>query len=129
MWKTGNGGQSREIGQEQATKAAVAIWDQLYPDTSPTWNAQHRFTPWVQGPNSGHILWKEQGNLAGIIGGQTGQYGYTGAPPSPSIIYAGRCLPINYKSKHNSSNYHSNMVAMLRPSNGKTLLGKTSSNR
>ena len=49
-----------------------SIWDQLYPDTSPTWNAQHKFTPWVQGPNSGHILWKEQGNLAGIIGGQAG---------------------------------------------------------
>lgn len=68
-----------------------SVWDQLYPDTSATWNAQHKFTPWVQGPNSAHILWKEQGNLAGIIGGQAGQYGYTGAPQSPAIIYAGRC--------------------------------------
>jgi hypothetical protein len=67
------------------------VWDQLYPDTSAYWNAQHKFTPWVQGPNSAHILWKEQGNLAGLIGGQAGQYGYTGAPPAPSIIYAGRC--------------------------------------
>jgi len=68
-----------------------AMWDQLYPDTSPTWNQQHKFTPWVQGPNSAHIVWKEQGNLAGLIGGQAGQYGNTGAPTSPSIIYAGRC--------------------------------------
>jgi hypothetical protein len=66
-------------------------WDQLYPDTSPTWNAQHKFTPWVQGPDSAHIVWKEQGNLAGLIGGQAGQYGYTGAPTNPSVIYAGRC--------------------------------------
>ena len=65
-------------------------WDKLYPDTSPTWNAQHKFTPWVQGPNSAHVVWKEQGNIAGIIGGQTGQFGYTGAPSSPSVIYAGR---------------------------------------
>lgn len=74
----------------QAYRGGGYQWDQMYPNTSPTWNAQHKFTPWVQGPNSAHIVWKEQGNLAGIIGGQAGQYGYTGAPPNPSIIYAGR---------------------------------------
>jgi hypothetical protein len=72
-------------------------WDTMYPDTSPTWNAQHKFTPWVQGPNSAHIVWKEQGNLAGLIGGQAGQYGYSGAPPSPSIIYAGRAYQTTTK--------------------------------
>ena len=66
-------------------------WDQLYPDTSITWNAQHKFTPWVQGPDSAHVVWKQQGNLAGLIGGQAGQYGSTGAPPNPQVIYAGRC--------------------------------------
>ena len=80
MLKTENGGQSQETGQEQDTKAAVLHGTNLYPDTSPTWNAQHKFTPWVQGPDSAHIVWKEQGNLAGFIGGQAGQYGYTGAP-------------------------------------------------
>ncbi|MBE3116998.1 PQQ-binding-like beta-propeller repeat protein, partial [Candidatus Bathyarchaeota archaeon] len=65
-------------------------WDELYPNTSPTWNAQHKFTPWVQGPNSAHVVWKEQGNIAGLIGGQAGQYGNSGGPSNPSIIYAGR---------------------------------------
>ncbi len=66
-------------------------WDQMYPDTSPTYNAQHRFIPWVQGPNSAHIVWKEQNNVAGLTGGQTGQYGITGAPSVPTLIYAGMC--------------------------------------
>jgi len=68
-----------------------AKWDEMYPDTSPTWNAQHKFTPWVQGPNSEHIVWKRQNNIAGLVGGQTGQYGVTGSAGTPSIIYAGRC--------------------------------------
>jgi len=67
-----------------------AKWDEMYTDTSPTWNARHKFTPWVEGPNSAHIVWKEQGNIAGLTGGQTGQYGITGAATTPGIIYAGR---------------------------------------
>ncbi len=78
------------------------VWDKLYPNTSPTWNQQHKFTPWVQGPNSAHVVWKEQGNLAGLIGGQAGQFGYSGAPPSPSIIYAGRAYQST--TKVNASN-------------------------
>jgi hypothetical protein len=70
---------------------ATGPWDTMYPDTSPTWNARHKFTPWVEGPNTAHIVWKEQNNIAGLTGGQTGQYGVTGAPSTPSIIYAGRC--------------------------------------
>jgi hypothetical protein len=66
-------------------------WDALYPDTSTHWNARQKFTPWVQGPDSGHIVWKRQGSIAGIIGGQTGQYGLTSGPGTPNIIYAGRC--------------------------------------
>ncbi|MGE5637314.1 MAG: PQQ-binding-like beta-propeller repeat protein [Chloroflexota bacterium] len=66
-------------------------WDSMYPDTSQTYNSRHKFTPWVQGPNSAHIVWKEQGNIAGLTGGQTGQYGVTGSSPVPNIIYAGRC--------------------------------------
>jgi len=67
-----------------------STWDQMYPDTSRTYNARHKFTPWVEGPNSAHIVWKEQNNIAGLTGGQTGQYGITGAPTVPNLIYAGR---------------------------------------
>ncbi len=66
-------------------------WDEMYPDTSTTYNSRQKFTPWVQGPNTAHIVWKEQDNIAGLTGGQTGQYGITGAPSLPNIIYAGRC--------------------------------------
>jgi len=67
-----------------------ATWDALYPETSTIYNARAKFIPWVQGPNTGHIVWKRQGSIAGLIGGQTGQYGYSNAPPTPDIIYAGR---------------------------------------
>jgi len=67
-----------------------STWDQMYPDTSRTYNARHKFTPWVEGPNTAHIVWKEQNNIAGLTGGQTGQYGITGAPTVPNLIYAGR---------------------------------------
>ncbi len=70
---------------------AGANWNQMYPNTSPMYNSGARFIPWVQGPTTSHIVWKMQGSIAGIIGGQAGQYGYSNAPPSPSIIYAGRC--------------------------------------
>jgi hypothetical protein len=70
-------------------------WDELYPGCNPYWTyssmgMSSRLTPWVQGPNSAHILWKRQDNLAGLIGGQAGKYGVSGEPSGPSIIYSGR---------------------------------------
>jgi hypothetical protein len=65
-------------------------WDSLYPDTNTRWSARHKFTPWVQGPESAHIVWKRQGSIAGLIGGQAGQYGLTANPGTPNIVYAGR---------------------------------------
>ena len=67
-----------------------SMWDTLYPDTSPTWSSAHSFHPWVQGPNSAHIVWKRQGALAGITGGPAGQYGIASSPGNPSVVYAGR---------------------------------------
>jgi hypothetical protein len=72
-------------------------WDEVYPGCNPRWSAQHKFTPWVEGPDSAHIVWKRLEGLAGMIGGQARQYGNTaggglgGSLPQPSIIYAGRC--------------------------------------
>jgi hypothetical protein len=65
-------------------------WDDVYPDTNKYWSAQHKFTPWVEGPDSAHIVWKRQEDIAGMIGGQAKQFGLTGSVPSPDIIYAGR---------------------------------------
>jgi PQQ-like domain len=73
----------------------TAGWDTLYPGCNPYWTYQSygmssRLIPWVEGPDSAHILWKRQDNIAGLIGGQAGKYGYSGEPGAPSVIYAGR---------------------------------------
>jgi outer membrane protein assembly factor BamB len=67
-----------------------STWDALYPETSTQYNARGKFIPWVEAPDTAHIVWKRQGSIAGLIGGQTGQYGYSNSPPTPSILYAGR---------------------------------------
>ena len=43
-----------------------AMWDELYPDTNPYANPAYAFVPWVQGPNSPHIVWKREYNLGGL---------------------------------------------------------------
>ncbi len=69
-------------------------------DTNPYIQSTYGFTPYVQAPNSSHIVWKMQGNIAGLIGGTAGQYNTGSGPGNPSVIYAGRCyqtltVPIN----------------------------------
>jgi hypothetical protein len=65
---------------------------ELYPNTNlfggkNSWN----FHPWVQGPNSAHIVWKRQGAISGITGGPAGIYGSRTSPGGPDVIYEGRC--------------------------------------
>lgn len=68
-----------------------AKWDELYPDTNPVWNPTADFHPWVTAPNTAHVVWKRQGAIAGLIGGQTGQYGLSAGGGNPTVIYSGRC--------------------------------------
>ena len=73
----------------------TAMWDELYPGCNPYWTyssmgMSSRLTPWVEAPDSAHILWKRQDAIAGLIGGQAGRYGASGEPGAPSVIYAGR---------------------------------------
>jgi hypothetical protein len=75
-------------------------WDELYPNTNPCYSTNYGFTPWVQAPNTAHILREDLGAVAGLIGGPAGIYGATSSPGSPTLIYAGRCyqtktIPIN----------------------------------
>jgi len=81
-----------------------ANWDTLYPGTTKQEQPTADFTPWVQAPNTAHVLWKRLDAIAGLIGGPAGQYGTTsggfGGMSSPSVIYSGRCyqtmtVPIN----------------------------------
>ncbi|HLN45251.1 MAG TPA: PQQ-binding-like beta-propeller repeat protein [Candidatus Sulfotelmatobacter sp.] len=65
------------------------------PPKTNSYASNYKFTPYVQAPNSAHIVWQRQGAIAGIMGGDMGAkfYGagegsYTGVP---SIIFEGRC--------------------------------------
>jgi len=52
-------------------------WDELYPNTYGYYTANtgffagdnQRFTPWVQAPDSSHIVWKRKIQLSGLHGG------------------------------------------------------------
>lgn len=66
-------------------------WDALYPNTTPYWSTSYGFVPWVQGPNSAHIVWDRQGAFGGIIGGGNGQMSYTSGGGNPTIVFQGRC--------------------------------------
>jgi hypothetical protein len=66
------------------------MWDALYPDTNVAWSSRYNFHPWVQAPNSAHVVWRRQGAIGGLIGGPAGQLGTTGNPGTPSAIYSGR---------------------------------------
>ena len=66
------------------------MWDTLYPGTNPLWSAQYSFHPWVQGPNSGHVVWKRECTIAGLIGGPAGSLTTTSSPGSINLIYAGK---------------------------------------
>ena len=69
-------------------------WDELYPNTNPYANPGQRFTPWVQGPDSAHIVWKRQGALGGLVGGDNTDnsvyWPTSGWQNAPTIILWGR---------------------------------------
>jgi len=61
-----------------------------WPEDTNTYMSNYNFIPWVQGPKSAHIAWKQQGALGGLIGGTLGQISYDGRATTPNIVYAGR---------------------------------------
>ena len=69
-------------------------WDELYPNTNPYANQGQNFIPWVQGPDSAHIVWKREGALGGIVGGDNTDnsvyWPITGWKNAPTVILWGR---------------------------------------
>ncbi len=69
-------------------------WNQMYPGCNPTWSNNYLFEPFVQGPNSCHIVWKVErggarsGGMIGAYGTIEGQYI---DPGIPNVVYNGRC--------------------------------------
>ena len=69
--------------------------DVNWPDETNTYMSNYRYLPYVQGPESGHVVWKRQGAIGGLIGGVAGDLSWTTGGGNPSIIYAGRCYQTN----------------------------------
>lgn len=68
---------------------------QYWPEDTNKHISNYNFVPYVQGPNTPHIVWKRQGSMGGLIGGSAGQitdvlFAGTGVIGFPSIIYNGR---------------------------------------
>ena len=66
-----------------------------WPADTNVYASNYKYTPYVQAPNSAHVVWMRQGALAGISGGQFG-YRSIGAGEgtyagTPTIIFQGRC--------------------------------------
>ncbi len=67
-----------------------STWDKLYPDTSTTWTSQRHFIPWVQGPNTAHVVWIRQITLSGLLGGDQGTYSMQSGSGTPSVVFDGK---------------------------------------
>jgi hypothetical protein len=61
-----------------------------WPEDTNTYANNYNYVPYVQAPSTAHIVWKNQGALSGIIGGDYGQTSFTSGSGTPSIIYQGR---------------------------------------
>ena len=59
---------------------------------NPDW-----YGPFITAPNSSHIVWRVQREIAGIFGGEPGVYGDLGNVPTPNVIFMGRCYDTYYK--------------------------------
>jgi hypothetical protein len=67
----------------------LPIWNELYPGTNPSEGPRYGFHPWVQGPNSAHIVWKRQDDIAGFTGPDLTLQS-VGSVSQPSLVFAGR---------------------------------------
>lgn len=65
-----------------------------------TRNAWHDnyYGPYIPAVNTPHIVWKQVGAMAGIIGGETGQYSQLSSPGTPNVIYMGRAYHTRYET-------------------------------
>jgi hypothetical protein len=65
--------------------------------------SSYKYTAYVQAPNSAHIVWKRQGAISGIVGGEEYYYSIGSGGGTPTIIYAGRCYQAVTKAKDGQS--------------------------
>jgi len=90
-WSIGGHYPWRGPADSEYTPNWKTLWNKLYPNTNIYYSPDYAFVPWVQAPGSAHVVWKRQGALSGIIGGELGRLALTTGGGSPSIIFMGRC--------------------------------------
>ena len=61
------------------------------PANTNPYASNYHYTPYVQAPNSAHVVWTRQGAFSGMLGGDLGQYAMTSGSGTPTIIFQGRC--------------------------------------
>jgi hypothetical protein len=67
-----------------------------WPADTNTYMSNYGFTPYVQAPNTAHIVWRREGSEGGLMGGVLQQTSYLAGidrpgPGNPTIIYRGKC--------------------------------------
>ncbi|PVX23460.1 MAG: hypothetical protein CW691_10550, partial [Candidatus Bathyarchaeum sp.] len=83
----------RPISMEHREWAAIAgnyPWDMQETNSEYSGDADY-YGPYVTAPNTSHIVWKKQSDVAGIVGGEAGVYGDLGSVGTPDVIFMGRC--------------------------------------
>lgn len=63
-----------------------------YPNGRVLYSSNYKYTPYVQAPNTAHIVWKDLGAMAGLVGEGYGYEALTSTSPQPNIIYQGRAF-------------------------------------
>jgi len=76
--------------REWATIAGNYPWKEQETSSEFSGDADW-YGPYVTAPNTSHVVWKRQGDVAGIIGGEAGVYGDLGSVGTPKVIFMGRC--------------------------------------
>jgi hypothetical protein len=61
-----------------------------WPEKTSFYANNYAFTPYVQAPNSAHVVWRRQGAIGGLTGGQHEALSFTSGGGTPSIIYQAR---------------------------------------
>jgi hypothetical protein len=95
------------LGYYPATGVVGNPGDGIWPNATNKYMSNYWYIPYVQAPNSGHIVWTKQFAIGGLIGAVIPGETWTGVRGGvPSIIYAGRCYQTIAKSVNGvSTNY------------------------
>ncbi len=87
------------LGYYPATGVVGTADDGVWPEGTNTYMSNYWYIPYVQGPNSAHIVWTKQYAIGGLADAVIPRTTWTSVRGGmPSIIYAGRCYQTVTKS-------------------------------